>query len=192
MNCQKFESVVGELARRRMMEIDIRREALVHSDECSRCTLRLRDEDMLTRGLRLLAGETESAQAPSHLEQRLLEVFRERKALQSVSLTAGRWRYWISAAAAVLLIVGSVIAIGWQIARSTDQIQPVAVERGAETDFGNAVSGPLPAPIKNVKHPANGKPKGRASNILASARLRSVPKKTTTPVTNNISREIAT
>ena len=49
MNCQKFESIVGELARGRMMEVDIRRDALAHSDECSRCTLRLRDEDMLTR-----------------------------------------------------------------------------------------------------------------------------------------------
>jgi len=43
-----------------------------------------------------------------------------------------------------------------------------------------------------VKHPANWKPKVRASNILASARLHPVQKKTTTPVTNNISKEIAT
>ena len=192
MNCQKFESIVGELARGRMMAVDIQRDALAHSDECSRCTLRLRDEDMLTRGLQLLAGETESAQAPSHLEQRLTEVFREGRALQSVSVTAGRRRYWLSAAAAVLLIVGSVIAIRWQIARSTDQIPQVAVGPGTQTDSGNAVSDPLPAPVKNVKHPANWKPKVRASNILASARLHPVQKKTTTPVTNNISKEIAT
>lgn len=192
MNCQKFESIVGELARGRMMEVNIRRDALAHSDECSRCTLRLRDEDMLTRGLQLLAAETESAQAPSHLEQRLLEVFRERRALQSVSVTAGRRHYWLSAAAAVLLIVGSVIAIRWQIARSTDQIPQVAVGPGTQTDSGNAVSDPLPAPVKNVKHPANWKPKARARNILASARLYPVTKKTTTPLTNNISKEIAT
>jgi len=193
MNCQKFETVVGELARGRMMEIDIRREALVHSDECSRCALRLRNEDMLTRGLQLLAVETESAQAPSQLEQRLLEVFRERRALQSVSLTGGRWRYWISAAAAVLLIVGSGVAVRWQIAKSTDQIPQVAIERGEQTDPGKLVNGSLPdGPAKNVKHSAKWKPKERASNILASARLHPVPKKMITPVANHISKEIAT
>jgi hypothetical protein len=192
MNCQKFEGIVGELARGRMMEVDIRRDALAHSDECSRCTLRLHNEDMLTRGLQLLAGETESAQAPSHLEPRLLEVFRERRALESVSVTAGRRRYWISAAAAVLLIVGSGIAIRWQIASSTDQIPQVAVGLGTQTNSGNAVSDPLPAPAKNVNHPANWKPKGRASNVLATTRLHPVPKKTTLPATSNISKEIAT
>jgi hypothetical protein len=192
MNCQKFESIVGELARGRMMEVDIRQDALAHSDECSRCTLRLRNEDMLTRGLQLLAAETESAQAPSHLEQRLLEVFRERRALQSVSVTAGGRRYWLSAAAAVLLIVGSAIAIRWQMVRSTDQIPQAAVGPGTQTDSGNDVSDPLPAPVKKVKHPANWKPKGRTSNILANARLQPVTKKTTAPVTNNISKEIAT
>jgi hypothetical protein len=194
MNCQKFEGIVGELARGRMMEVDIRRDALAHSEECSRCALRLRNEDMLTRGLQLLAGDTESAQAPSHLEQRLLEVLRELRALRSVSLTDGRRRYWISAVAAVLLIVGSVIAIRWQIARSTDQIPQVAVEGGAQADSGKAATSGLLAdePAINVKHPANWKPKGRASTVLASARLHPVPKKTTTPVTNNTSKEIAT
>jgi hypothetical protein len=50
----------------------------------------------------------------------------------------------------------------------------------------------LPAPEKNSKHSANWKPKGRASNILSSAPLHPVPKKTTTPATSNISKEIAT
>jgi hypothetical protein len=49
MNCQKFESVVSELARGQMMAAELRGEALAHIDACEDCAGRLRDEEMLTR-----------------------------------------------------------------------------------------------------------------------------------------------
>ena len=44
MNCQKFESVVSELARGQMMAAEQRGEALAHSDACEDCARRLRDD----------------------------------------------------------------------------------------------------------------------------------------------------
>ena len=51
MNCQRFESIVSELARNQIMEADVRREALAHSANCVNCLACLRNEEMLTRGL---------------------------------------------------------------------------------------------------------------------------------------------
>ena len=101
MNCQKFESIVSELARSQIMEVENRSEALAHSEECAPCRLRLRNEEMLTRGLRALALETESASAPNQFEQQLLVAFRERNVLHFASLTRSRRPYWLAAAAAV-------------------------------------------------------------------------------------------
>ena len=41
MNCQRFESVVSELARGQMMAAEQRAEALAHSDACDDCAARL-------------------------------------------------------------------------------------------------------------------------------------------------------
>ncbi len=78
MNCQRFESVVSELARGQMMAAEQRGEALAHSDACEDCAARLRDEEMLTRGLQSLAAEMESLEAPADVENKLLEAFRTR------------------------------------------------------------------------------------------------------------------
>ena len=56
MNCQRFESVVSELARGQMMAAEQRSEALAHSDVCDDCSARLGDEQMLTLGLQSLAS----------------------------------------------------------------------------------------------------------------------------------------
>src|SRR5260370_2517803 len=167
----------------RLMGFDIRRDALAHSDECSRCILRRRNEDTLIRGLRLLAEETESAPVPGQLEKRLLEVFRERRAVQSVSLTDGGWRYWISAAAAVLVIVASGVAIRWHIARSMAQPQ-VAVDSGGKTDPGKSAGIRSPdAAARNLKHLAcHLNPKKRPGDLVATARLIPAPQKTITHV----------
>ena len=45
MNCQKFESVVSELARGQMMAAELRGEALAHVDGCEDCAVRLRNVD---------------------------------------------------------------------------------------------------------------------------------------------------
>jgi hypothetical protein len=112
MNCQRFESLVSELVRGRMMAAEQRGEALAHSDACEDCGARLRDDEMLTRGLQFLAIEMESLEAPAAIETKLLAEFRDRSAAPAA--TARRpvdARYWLSAVAAILLIAIAIVAI---------------------------------------------------------------------------------
>jgi hypothetical protein len=70
MNCQRFENVVSELARGQMMAAQQRSEALAHSDVCEDCAARLRNEEMLTRGLQTLAAEMKTMGASPELRSR--------------------------------------------------------------------------------------------------------------------------
>ena len=121
MNCQRFENVVSELARGRMMAAEQRAEALAHSDTCEDCAARLRNEEMLTRGLQTLAAEMKTMAAPPELENKLLEAFRTRDAVAPASRRQSNSRYWLAAVAAVLLIVMSVVAVRWRAAVDTPQ-----------------------------------------------------------------------
>lgn len=115
MNCQKFESVVGELARGQMMAVEQRGEALAHIDACEDCALRLRDQEMLTHGLHSLAAEMESFEAPAAIEANLLMAFRARQSVAKVPVTRRQWHaaYWLAAVAAMLLIAISVFVFRW-------------------------------------------------------------------------------
>jgi hypothetical protein len=108
MNCQKFESVVSELARGQMMAAAQRGEALAHVDACEDCAMRLRDEEMLTRGLHSLATEMESLSAPATIEANLLQAFRARRVVVPIAKKQSRSHYWVAAVAAMLLIAISV------------------------------------------------------------------------------------
>ena len=126
MNCQRFESVVSELARGRMMAAEQRDEALAHSDECDDCAGRLRDEEMLTRGLQSLAAEMEPLEAPRAVEAKLLEAFRasrvvpkEKSAFIRVNPRPNS-RYWAAAIAAMLLIAISIVVFSWS-KRTSDE-----------------------------------------------------------------------
>jgi len=113
MNCQKFESVVSELARGQMMAAELRREALAHSDACDDCAMRLRDEEMLTRGLHTLAAEMESLEAPAMIEANLMMAFRARNAVVPAPVVRRHYAYWLVAVAAMLLIAISVVVFRW-------------------------------------------------------------------------------
>lgn len=113
MNCQRFENVVSELARGRMMAAEQRTEALAHSDICENCAARLRDEEMLTRGLQSLAAEMETLSAPPRVELVLLEAFRAQRVAGPVVRKRSNAGYWLAAVAAILLIVMSVVALQW-------------------------------------------------------------------------------
>jgi hypothetical protein len=198
MNCQKFENIVSELARGQAMEVENRAEALAHSGECALCRLRLRNEEMLTRGLRALALETESAHAPNRIEQQLLVAFRERKVLHFVTLTSSRRRYWLGAAAAVLLIVASVAAVRWRIEKparpTTDQTADVTRNNVPEKLVGDDSTKPAP---ENQKASALAHKRTRnARNVMAKLRPLDVSGKTTALAANSMAnespREIAT
>lgn len=139
MNCQKFESVVSELARGQMMKAELRGEALAHSDACEDCALRLRDEEMLTRGLKSLGAEMESLEAPRAIEANLLLAFRARQAVAPVVVTK-RWShsaYWVAAVAAMLLLAISVFVFRWtnrpvaepRNAANQPQVKPQVIEQ---------------------------------------------------------------
>lgn len=113
MNCQRFESVVSELARGQMMAAEQRAEALAHSEICDDCATRLGDEQMLTLGLQSLAAEMESLEAPRELEAKLLAAFRARTVVVPIAKKQSNSRYWLAAIAAMLLIATSVVVFRW-------------------------------------------------------------------------------
>jgi hypothetical protein len=123
MNCQKFETVAGELARGRMMMAELREEALAHSNDCARCSSRLGDEEMLSRGLRSLGYQTSSLEAPPAVEANLLNAFRQAKVVVPIVPVREPRRYWVAAVAALLLVVFGLLA-----ARTQFQGKPAPLE----------------------------------------------------------------
>jgi hypothetical protein len=117
MNCQKFETVVSELARGQMMAAEQRAEAIAHSDGCDDCAARLRDEEMLTRGLQSFASQMEPSEASRAVEAKLLEAFRMRHVVVPVAKRPSNSRpnagYWLAAIAATLLIAISIVVFRW-------------------------------------------------------------------------------
>lgn len=189
MNCQRFESLVSELARGQMMVAEQRGEALAHSDACEDCGARLRDDEMLTRGLQFLAIEMESWEAPAAIETKLLAEFRDRSAAPAA--TARRQvnaRYWLSAVAAILLIAIAIVAIRSRTvnenkdnARQSEAPKPVEVqeaprEKQPPNESSFAVNDPTPQ--RNIT------PQKRRSNRVN----RTAP----AVMANHVTNEIAT
>jgi len=113
MNCQKFETVVSDLVRGQMMAAEQRTEALAHTDGCDDCAARLRDEEMLTRGLQSLASQMEPREASRAVEAKLMEAFRAHQVVVPIAKRQSSSRYWLAAIAAMLLIAISIVAFRW-------------------------------------------------------------------------------
>ena len=114
MNCERFQTIVNDLARDLMMEATDRTAALQHADECHSCAVNLEEEISLTAGLRTLAHEMEKVVAPLQLEQTLLAAFRDRSNRQPVVVpfvSSRKKRYWAAAIAAALLIVFGIFVV---------------------------------------------------------------------------------
>ena len=119
MNCQRFETVMSELARGQMMAAEQRAEALAHSNNCDDCAARLRDEEMLTRGLQSLASQMEPLEASRAIEVKLLDAFRAHQVVVPITRRRSSASYWLAAIAAMLLIAISILAFRWN--RSTNE-----------------------------------------------------------------------
>ena len=76
----------------------------------------MNDEEMLTRGLRALADEMKSLEAPEAVEAKVLEAFRARRKVVPMAVRRSNARYWLVAVAAMLLIVIGVVAFRWNSA----------------------------------------------------------------------------
>ncbi len=152
MNCQNFEIIVNELARQQMMEVNVREQALAHADECGVCALRLEDERALTQKLRAVAGETSGVEAPARIEE-LLAAFRKHKVTQPRRSAIHDWRYWATAAAAVLLIVIGIAAMRSRPSSVASQnphtptFQPATVSTNDSAKTPDTLDEPKPAAL---------------------------------------------
>jgi hypothetical protein len=184
MNCQRFETVVSELARGRMMAAEQRSEALAHSDECDGCAARLGDEQMLTLGLQSLATEMESLEAPRELEAKLLEAFRARTVVVPIAKRKSNASYWLAAIAAMLLIAISVVVFRWSNRPAEGPIQAIKQEEPkpqvndkSNEQFARDVEKP------DVEDSLPQRPKPRRVHAVTSRRPE---------VANHVTKEIAT
>ena len=73
----------------------------------------MNDEEMLTRGLRSLAAEMESLEAPEAVEAKVLEAFRAQRKVVPMPRRQSNARYWLVAVAAMLLIAITVVVFRW-------------------------------------------------------------------------------
>ena len=136
MNCQRFETVVSELARGQMMAAGQKTEALAHSDVCDDCAARLSDEQMLTLGLQSLASEMELQEAPREIEGKLLEAFRAREVVVPIKKRQSSSRYWLAAIAAMLLIAISVVVFRWS-SQTVDEPRQASKQEQPKPDVSN-------------------------------------------------------
>ena len=147
MNCQKFETIANELSRGRMMEAEIRNEATAHSADCQGCASLLRDEGMLTRGLQSLATGMSSLEAPVAVEDRLMSAFRQRQVVVPMPVRRNYRKYWLTAVAALLLVVIGLVAYGLKsnrdVAPSTP-VQAVAPQQDQNQQLAQEQSQPQP------------------------------------------------
>ncbi|HEV8366829.1 MAG TPA: hypothetical protein VGQ39_02665 [Pyrinomonadaceae bacterium] len=193
MNCQRFENLVGELARGQMMEADVRAEALTHIAECSKCSTRLHNEEMLTRGLRSLAIEMNSFAAPSSIEARLLNAFRQPQVIVPLPAAHVHRRYWLAAVAALLLIVFSVVAVRWNQSQAP-QRQIVAAGDTPKDELVVS-STPSPEPTTTQSENKTPRPNPRPKRNIGNASFagnRNAQAKDNDVVANHVNNEIAT
>jgi hypothetical protein len=129
MNCEKFQTVAGDLAHELLMEANEQAAALKHAGECEECAARLDDERSLTLGLRALASDMKEVSAPPQLEAKMLAAFRERQNGNGVVVPITPIRserrqswYWAAAVAAALLMAFAIFAVRGNLSRKQDQL----------------------------------------------------------------------
>ncbi len=87
MNCGEFGGLVGDLARKQLMDEEVSRKALVHAQSCTSCEGQLAEERLLFAQLRLLAVSMERETAPAELENTLISVYRQKVPSDTRSLS---------------------------------------------------------------------------------------------------------
>ncbi len=116
MNCEKFLTDAADLARNQIVDASERASARVHVEQCDDCRRAWNDQLELSERLRKVADQMTSSRAPEHIEAQLLTAFRDRTRVVSIHSAQKRWRYWMTAAAAVVLMVFGVLAWRWHVA----------------------------------------------------------------------------
>ncbi len=171
MNCEEFQTMVGDLAREQIMEVRVRTKALVHGASCVDCAQTLAEERSLRVGLRSLADGMKSLEAGPRVEAQLLAAYRNRIDFKPALVHSHRWLYWVGAAAAVLLVVFGVVAMRGRVASPPRQeareiVKPVESPQSPllKDQFASVVaprdtpprtfSNPKPPRVKSSKAPS--------------------------------------
>src|SRR5260370_25014051 len=115
MNCQRFDDVINDVPREKIMDATLRHEAFGHIRKCPTCAAKLNDEQALTHQLQDFALTTKSMSAPKRVEAHLLEAFDSQSLVMRPPIRrTSVGRYWLAAVAALVLIVcGLFIARCW-------------------------------------------------------------------------------
>jgi hypothetical protein len=121
MNCQRFEEVASDIAREQILDASVRSDALAHCDGCEPCAVRLEDELAITDRLRNFAGSFDSIGAPARVEAQVLAAFEPRTLKEPQPAMVSRRRSWISAIAALVLVVFALSIIRWRQAGPTTE-----------------------------------------------------------------------
>jgi cytochrome c-type biogenesis protein CcmH/NrfF len=159
MNCEEFQTIVGDLAREQIMEVRVRTKALVHGASCVDCAQTLADERSLSVGLRSLADRMKSLEAEPRVEAQLLAAYRNRIDFKPALVHSHRWLYWVGAAAAVLLVVFGVVAMRGRVASPPRQVareivKPVESPKSPSvTDQSDSLSAPRDKPLRTFSNP---------------------------------------
>jgi hypothetical protein len=133
MNCQEFETVVRDLARAQVSD-SVTREPLLareHAQTCELCELKLQEERELTRKLAAVAAL--KSEPSRHVESALLQAYRETRsdisAAPKIAVSVSVFRrpvYWVTAAAAALLIVFAVAVLRLELTSPNPGINPAS------------------------------------------------------------------
>lgn len=135
MNCQNFESIVGDLAREALLDASARGEALAHAGGCARCAARLADERALSGGLRSLAARGVRVEAPARVEAALLTAFRARAAAHAPTAATDE------AGAAATLSGAATVSSRSGAASVSSSVPPVVFKRWSwPRTFGTAAA----------------------------------------------------
>jgi hypothetical protein len=172
MKCERFQVIAGELARNEIMDADERADALAHAAACESCEEILAWQSSLSEGFRSLAQETKAAQAPPAVEDKMLAAFRERTRVVSIPASPLRRRFWISAAAAVLLLAVGILGWRWYLVSAPQPIEQ-ASSRNAAANIGTTAPVKPPVVAVSPSQPPN------APTSLVSRRFQS--RQSTTP-----------
>jgi hypothetical protein len=196
MNCQKFETIVSELARNQMMEADIRAEALAHTFKCSECSDRMRDQKLLSCGLNALASDMNRLEAPSQLELKLREAFRQSRQVAPFPLSKrSNSRYWLSAVAALLLVViglavvrARVVGVQEQLAEIPAQSIPAYEVKTPQviSNRENVIAG------NDVRIESPRRRQQQSSSLYAKNTRRQTARNDAAVAANHVTREVAT
>src|SRR5687767_9985214 len=136
MNCERFQLVAEDLARddkscapegnqRGLMVMDMneRAVALAHVAVCQPCAQKLTEQKELSQSLRSLMEQMQAVQISPDVEAKLLAAHRSRTRSAKVRSRQPRRLYWITAVAALMLLVLGLMV--WRSRPNSAPSQPV-------------------------------------------------------------------